>query len=130
MRRRARFGSTTSNYRPIDGVDQSDFLLGKQQNSNREGFVVYMGDKGFGVKWRNWKLHFEELENWSGMTQTPEMPRLYDLHNDPGETVNVLFPHTWVPKKPLPLLTEHVMSLRQNPPIRMGQPDPYVPPGE
>ena len=39
--------------RVIDGVDQSDFLLGKQEKSNREGFIVYMGKDIFGIKWRN-----------------------------------------------------------------------------
>jgi hypothetical protein len=28
--------------RPIDGIDQLDFFLGKQDKSNREGFLVYI----------------------------------------------------------------------------------------
>jgi arylsulfatase len=28
--------------RIIDGIDQSQFLLGKQEKSNREGFVYYI----------------------------------------------------------------------------------------
>ncbi len=30
--------------RQIDGIDQIDFFLGKQKESNREGFPVYWGD--------------------------------------------------------------------------------------
>ena len=56
--------------RIIDGVDQSAFLLGKQNKSNREGFIVYMGTKIFAVKWKNWKLHFKELDSWAGETVT------------------------------------------------------------
>ncbi len=48
--------------RVIDGVDQTDFLLGNQAESNREGVIVYMGNEIFGVKWRNWKLNFSEME--------------------------------------------------------------------
>ena len=121
-------GAETPSDRVIDGVDQSDFILGEQEKSNREGFVVYMGDKVYGVKWRNWKLHFNELDTWAGATRTYEMPKVYNLLADPGETEDVLFPNTWVPRRALQLVEEHVASLRANPPIRVGQPDPYTPP--
>ncbi len=44
--------------RIIDSVDQSDFLMGKKDKSNRDGFVVYVGNDLFGAKWRNWKMMF------------------------------------------------------------------------
>src|SRR5690606_18794022 len=44
--------------RPIDGVDQSDFLLGGQEKSNREGFAYYIKNQLRAVKWRDWKMHF------------------------------------------------------------------------
>ena len=56
------------------------------------------------------------------------MPRVYNLIKDPGETQNVLFPEIWVPKAALGQLGAHVVSLRQEPPIRPGTPDPYEPP--
>ena len=35
------------NDRPIDGIDQTDFLLGKQKKSNRDSrIVLYDGNKG------------------------------------------------------------------------------------
>jgi len=113
--------------RVIDGVDQADFLTGKQANSNREGFIVYMGNEVFGVKWRNWKLHFKQLETWASPIEDYGMPKIYDLLNDPGETQDVLFPNTWVPRKALVQLSEHAASLREHPPIPMGAPDPYEP---
>jgi arylsulfatase len=101
----------------------SDFFLGKTEKSGREGFIVYMGNDIFAVKWRNWKLHFKEQDAWNGEMITYTMPRLYNLYNDPQEKDNVLFPHTWVPKAALRQLTEHVVSLQQNPPIKVGQED-------
>jgi arylsulfatase len=50
-------GAETPKDRPMDGVDQMDFFLGKQENSNREGFVAYVYDHLHAVKWRNWKMH-------------------------------------------------------------------------
>jgi arylsulfatase len=67
--------------RPIDGIDMSDFLLGKTEKSGREGFIVYMGNDVFGVKWRDWKLHFKEQNGWNGVLREYTMPRLYNLIN-------------------------------------------------
>jgi arylsulfatase len=53
-------GGTVPDDRPIDGVDVSDFLLGSVEKSGRNGFVVYMGNDVFGVKWKSWKIHFKE----------------------------------------------------------------------
>jgi len=113
--------------RVIDGIDMSDFLLGKQEKSGREGFVVYMGNDVFGVKWKNWKLHFKEQDAWNSVMDTYTMPRVYNLYTDPQEKNNVLFPNTWIPKAALGQLTDHIVSLNQNPPIKSGQLDPYKP---
>jgi arylsulfatase len=121
-------GGQVPDDRIIDGIDMGDFFLGKTQKSGREGFIVYMGNDVFGVKWRNWKLHFKEQDTWNTILRTYTMPRVYNLMNDPQEKDNVLFPHTWVPKAALPQLEEHVASLKMYPPIPAGAPDPYEPP--
>jgi arylsulfatase len=123
-------GGKVPDDRPIDGIDMSAFLLGRTDESGRDGFVVYMGNDVFGVKWRDWKLHFKEQDAWNSILRTYTMPRVYNLMNDPQERDNVLFPHTWVPKAALPQLMEHVASLKRHPPIPAGAPDPYVPPEE
>jgi hypothetical protein len=87
-----------------------------------------MGNDIFGVKWRNWKLHFKEQSGWNGVLREYTMPRVYNLMNDPQEVDNVLFPNTWVPKAALVQLEEHVASLQAEPPIRAGAADPYVQP--
>jgi arylsulfatase len=121
-------GGAVPSDRVIDGIDVSNFLTGEQTESGREGFIVYMGDNIFGVKWRDWKLHFKEQTGWNGVLREYTMPRVYNLINDPQERDNVLFPHTWVPKAALPQLEEHVTSLKKHPPIPAGALDPYKPP--
>ena len=37
--------------RVIDGVDQGAFFGGDQDQSNRQGFLFWNGDKLYGVKW-------------------------------------------------------------------------------
>ena len=114
--------------RTIDGIEMASFFLGKQDKSGREGFIVYMGNDIFGVKWRNWKLHFKEQDSAFDQLRTYTMPRVYNLLTDPQERDNVLFPATWVPKAALRQLTDHVESLRSYPPIKAGAKDPYEPP--
>ena len=53
--------------RVIDGIDVFDLLMGKSEKSGRDGFVVYMGNDIFGVKWRDWKIHLKEQ---SGMERS------------------------------------------------------------
>ncbi|MEJ2533600.1 MAG: arylsulfatase [Halioglobus sp.] len=120
-------GGDVPDDRVIDGIDMSDFLLGKNDESGRDGFIIYMGNDIFGVKWRDWKLHFKEQTGWNGVLREYTMPRVYNLINDPQERDNVLFPHTWVPKAALPQLEQHVVSLKKHPPIPAGTPDPYEP---
>jgi arylsulfatase len=121
-------GGKVPDDRPIDGIDVGDFLLGKTKKSGRDGFVVYMGNDVFGVKWGDWKIHLKEQDAWNTPMRTYTMPRVVNLIHDPLEQDNVLFPHTWVLKKGLPQLEEHVASLKKYPPIPTGALDPYEPP--
>jgi len=113
--------------RVIDGIEMTNFFLGRQERSDREGLIVYMGNDIFGVKWRNWKLHFKEQDSAFDQLRTYTMPRVYNLLTDPQERDNVLFPATWVPKAALGQLEEHVQSLAKHPPIPSGAEDPYLP---
>ncbi len=87
-----------------------------------------MGNDVWGVKWRNWKLNMKEQETVFSGTIDYGLARVYNLYKDPGETQNVLFPETWVPKAALGQLGAHVVSLRAHPPIKPGTKDPYEPP--
>jgi arylsulfatase A-like enzyme len=120
-------GGRVPNDRVIDGVDQIGFFTGKQAKSNREGFIVYMGTEIFGVKWRNWKLNFSEMESALSETKTYSFLKTYNLHTDPGETESRTVPDSWVSKAGLVQLSEHIESLKENPPIATGTPDPYTP---
>jgi len=120
-------GGKVPDDRIIDGMDMSDFFLGEQDESGREGVIVYMGNDIFGVKWRNWKLNFKELDSVFGEEVKWGMPRVYNLLTDPQESENVLFPNTWVPKAALGQLGEHAASLQKEPPIKPGTLDPYQP---
>lgn len=111
--------------RPIDGVDQSDFLLGKQESSNREYIVTYVGDRVFSVKWRTLKVHFFTAEGTFSPIVEHTFPQVFDIKNDPGETRELWsaegYSHLWVMKPIMEILTDLTISQQRYPNIKPGQ---------
>jgi arylsulfatase A-like enzyme len=122
-------GADVPNDRPIDGVDQLDFFLGKQEHSNREGFPAYVGDRLSAVKWRNWKVHFIWQENMYDPPLTLPLPKVINLLTDLKEQRDG-FPwyNSWVVAPVTKIVDEFLESLKKYPPIKLGTPDPYSPP--
>jgi len=116
--------------RVIDGVDQGQFLMGKQEKSGREGLVVYVGNEIYGVKWHNWKMMFKELETGTGPVQTWSIPRFFNLNLDPTEQHPLTYgpQYLWVRYPAVKILADHLISLKKYPPVPPGAPDPYSPP--
>jgi arylsulfatase A-like enzyme len=114
--------------RIIDGVDQTDFLLAKQEKSNREGFPCYVGDTLHAVKWRNWKAHFVWQEYMYEPPQRLPNLRLHNLIEDPRERNSVAAMNTWVYYPVFKIVDDFQASLKNEPPIPPGTADPYVPP--
>jgi len=115
--------------RPIDGVDQSDFLLGASSKSNREGFAIFVGDTLYGAKWRNWKVHLVWQESKFGTQQSfSTVPKVVDLITDPREERNVAEPYnTWVQYPGMKLLVDFQQSMSKHPNVPLGAPDSYSP---
>jgi arylsulfatase len=115
--------------RPIDGVDQSEFLLGRSERSAREGFPVFVADRMEAVKWKNWKIAFyeEERDWWTSPTKLG-VPKVFDLIGDPKEEYGAtLTPNAWVGGPMMKIVAEFEQSLKRYPPIAPGTPDPYTP---
>ena len=111
--------------RPIDGIDQSDFLLGRAEKSNREFVVAYVGDTVFAVKWRNMKVHFVTTEATHSVIQRHTFPLVFDLEKDPNEARELMdgdgYIHSWVIEPVRKILDELGASMRTYPNIRPGQ---------
>jgi arylsulfatase len=114
--------------RAVDGVDQTAFLLGKQEHSAREWFPAYVGAELYAVKWRNWKMHFIWQERLGDAPQ--KGVKLFNLYitpqERPDESLNTAFRHVWVVQAIFESLAPFQESLKKYPPIPMGTADPYV----
>ena len=108
--------------RIIDGVDQSQFLMGKTKKSARESLVIYIGNELFGVKWQNWKLLIKEMDEDGYGIKNMAYPSVYNLLVDPKEEVPELnyLNDTWVDFPLYQVLEDHEESIENDP----GPPGP------
>lgn len=115
--------------RVIDGIDQRAFFEGTQENSNRDGFLYWMGDTLYGVKWRNFKMVLVLQRTLSDPGLRLATPHLINLDTDPKERNPYDFPfvHSWVLEHAGKLLTDFQESLKLEPLIPVGAPLEYVP---
>jgi arylsulfatase len=84
---------------PIDGVDQSAFLLGKQARSNRDEFISFIGGRVAAVRWRQFRFYPYEVVKSStspplggylaSRVETMGFPAIHNIEADPKERVNV-----------------------------------------
>ena len=79
-------GAELPDDRPIDGIDQSDFLLGNQENSNREHLLTFIADRLMAVRWRQFRFYpLEVLASnsrpslWSSLAYTEKRDRVANL---------------------------------------------------
>src|SRR5271165_1636010 len=94
--------------RPIDSIDQTDFLFGNQEKSSRESVIFFYGGELLSVKWRNYKIHFSVRRTSRGDVRNPGQqeitsevvkptyPWMFDIENDPKELWNIASANTWV----------------------------------
>jgi arylsulfatase len=111
--------------RPFDGVDQSDFLLGKSQKFTRESFPIWNANTLMAVKWRNWKLHFYKQDTMFAPPVRLGIPFIINLYTDPREETPT--PDSWVITPMLKVVAAFDASVKTHPVVPMGTADPYEP---
>ncbi len=92
-------GAKVPDDRPIDGFDQSPWLLGKQQTSNREHLLTFMGDRLVAVRWREFRIYAVDFISsdtnpsiggyLGGIKETAGFPRIFNIEADPKERVDI-----------------------------------------
>ena len=123
--------------RSVDGIDQREFLLGKQEKSAREFYPVFMASMGapelYAIKWRDYKAHFVWQERKYDVPQKLALPRLIDLYDNPQERVEETIGESsietrgWVLHTMFAELAKFQATLKKEPPVPIGASDPYTP---
>jgi arylsulfatase len=118
-------GAELPDDRPIDGIDQTDYLLGNQDHSNREHLITFIGSRLAAVRWRQWRIH---LMNFHMTDNNPSQggylgyrneiagyPIIYNIEADPREMRNVAIENTWVVRPMTRIVGEYLASLKDHP---------------
>jgi len=115
-------GASVPTDRAIDGVDQTQFFLGLQPQSNRESVLAFVAERLEAVKWRNWKLAFyEETRDWFGTPAKLTLPKLFNLTTDPKEEYpEEALRNTWAIVRCLDVVRDFQESLRKYPVVPEG----------
>lgn len=125
-------GGTLPDDRIYDGKNELDFFMGKKTKSEQEVVIAYVADEIHAVKWRNWKGVFKELEQgYAVAVKDYPIPVFYDLYSDPREekpySQEGLQKNSWVISPIMMSLDAHLKTLEEEPPIKAGTLDPYIP---
>ena len=111
--------------RPIDGIDQTDFLLGKQDHSNRESFLTFIGNELVAVRWHEFRLYPRQFMSGSGNLSAPgalgvrlesnSLPATFNIEKDPREEDNLVALSGWIYNHYLGAIGEYMNSLEKYP---------------
>ena len=84
--------------RVIDGIDQSAFLTGEQETSNRDHFHMFFDQIHVGMKYKNFKVLTHIVEDGTSPIQKLAIPHVYNLTVDPGENTPINYEevHSWM----------------------------------
>ena len=111
--------------RPYDGVDQSDFFLGKQDRSNREHLISFIENEIAAVRWRNYRIYPKAFVASMGNPAQEGLlglkleksggPDIYDIEADPREQVSLGGTHAWVLGPYMRIIASYNQSLKKYP---------------
>jgi arylsulfatase A-like enzyme len=108
--------------RPIDGIDQSNFLLGRKNTSSREWVVWYLGADNAAttmpgaILWHQFKIHFKAYDSFQGPeSDYNQIPAIYNIEMDPGEQHNIAGEQDFVNNAALKIYRQLVASMTKYP---------------
>jgi arylsulfatase len=118
-------GANIPTDRPIDGVDQSAFFLGKQDKSNREGLITFIGDEIVAVRWRQFRMYPKlfinspEIMQGRGLLgnrlEGNSQPSTFNIEKDPREQASIGSKAGWIIPQYMQLIGEYEKSLVKYP---------------
>jgi arylsulfatase A-like enzyme len=122
-------GLQTPADRVIDGMDQSAYLYGQQEKSNREGFPYWVGPRLYGIKWQDFKLVLVKQKYFTDPALPLGFPHIVNLLVDPKERepYNVRHLHTWTMAHFDRIAKAFQESVKREPLIPAGAPLNFVP---
>jgi arylsulfatase len=112
--------------RPIDGLDQTDVLLGNSATGHRESLLSFIGADLVAARWKQWRIYFTDVHpTGDGPQREPGIfsasapmagyPKMYNIEMDPHEDLVVGGMFTWVTGPALKAVDEYLESVTKYP---------------
>lgn len=112
--------------RPIDGVDQTDVLLGKSEDGHRQALLSFIGADLVAARWNQWRIYFTDIHPtgigpqrepgiFSANSPMAGYPRVFNIEMDPHEDLNVGGLFGWAGAPALKAVEEYKESLKKYP---------------
>ncbi|KAA0693386.1 arylsulfatase [Neorhizobium sp. P12A] len=122
-------GGKVPDDRPVDGVDQSDLLLGKNNTGARDHLLTFVGADLVAVRWKQFRAYFADvapgrsgaggatLMGGVGASAAPMngYPKVFNIESDPQEEHNIGEMYNWVLGPLLGTVEEYKATLAKAP---------------
>jgi arylsulfatase A-like enzyme len=121
-------GGKVPDDRPIDGVDQTDLLLGASV-TKRDALLTFIGPDLIAVRWKPFRIYFADLapgrSGWDGAHLQPGTgssaapmngyPKVFNIESDPREEHNIGTQYEWVIGPTLKIVEDYKATLQRHP---------------
>ena len=112
--------------RPIDGVDQTDVLLGKSEMGHRQSLLSFIGPDLVAARWKQWRIYFTDIHpTGTGPQRQPGIfsasapmagyPKLFNIEMDPHEDLEVGGLFGWAGAPGLKAVEQYKETLKKYP---------------
>jgi arylsulfatase len=122
-------GGNVPDDRPIDGVDQSDLLLGRSESGRREHLLTFVGPELVAARWKQFRAYFVDvapgrsgeggatLLGGVGNSAAPMngYPKVFNIESDLREEHDIGAMYEWVIGPVLKAVEEYKASLAKSP---------------
>ena len=117
--------------RPIDGIDASDFIMGKKETTGRDSYAFFGNDgQLMSIKWKQIKTVFRYTDRNSEYHAIgspyvkPQLPLVFNLASDPHEDNNLFYSdltNGFLLAPDFRVIAEFERSVAQYPNIKVGE---------
>jgi len=111
----------------IDGINNLDYWTGGAAESKRNSIFYYYEGKLTAVRMGPWKIHFSTKEDYYANLVPLTAPLFFNLRADPFESYttvdasgHLLQKMSWLLAPGSELINQHIMTLKQYPPVQGG----------
>jgi arylsulfatase A-like enzyme len=122
-------GGNVPDDRPIDGVDQSELLLGASDGGRRDHLLTFVGPDLVAARWKQFRAYFADVapgrSGWGGATLMGGVgasaapmngyPKVFNIESDPREEHNIGEMYEWVIGPVLKAVEQYKASLAKHP---------------